>query len=976
MAGRVQIVALGAISDSLSIDPSFSFFTKRFSKYTNYATENFKISFAEGVHTGDFLEVPIPQKYGDILQDITLSFVADPNSIPGLIEGAASNLFPVDIFGISVIEYVELFVGDHKIDTITSDDIFIDRELNIPESYRSSVDVLHGKHFQGSSDREFLQEFYDGQYNVQGVDPFSTNEYRIQIPFYFHRRPAHGFPLCSIYDQELLLRIKLRPAIDVIFATQDKFNDTLWDPEANNRVTRQLELSNFKVNLNLVHLNTAERCMLQSRPLEILFEQHQRNTFLIEPESKTGNFKLDFKNCVKELFFIAKKTGKWTDEYISILNQLHQLDNYSPTQFRTLVTIKQNPVWGGVIGVALDALVGEADVDKRKADIDVIRLSIYWGNGAQITLLDALLTPSGDDQAYVTTLKQYIDTIPTQINVIHVNATADLLGIPGTIGTQRSDIIDRLLAIPSIWGSGQISSLNILKTSPLTNLEEELLILKLRVYLEATSYYLSGLDTLKPGKTVQISTINKLKEFLNAAKLYFDGLKTTVKTSLDGFPNETVAQRGARVTALLTKPVWNNEIYTLANSLTSLPPLTAGRDITIDKLNSYVQSVSDEIPSLKFRLSVLNEGVNKVLDNLGTKTAVERDPIILGILSLHEWTDIQIDYLNSLRIPSGNDEAFRVALKDSATGLDIMEGYSQFQQSQIIDGLLPENIWGVKYFTLLDLRDIPPGRTSPQPSHATVINGLTAYLDTLSTTTTSVLSDLTSLETAADANAHNTIVTNLLQQTNLDTIWGGYFVYLLDTLKDASLDGTTNATETANIILIKKYLDSAFLTASGNNNIQFLITQLTIQYPQTIFNKWVRAKKNVPLMYSKQKFLTLECDGAKILDKTTGSNMFLSASLPNLYHKRSPNFRNINMYSFALHPNELRPSGHLNFSTVKDGYVYVELEYDGGHGTFDFDDNYIDLFKINPIYFPKQFIIIAKSYNMMIIRDGRAQVQF
>jgi len=104
--------------------------------------------------------------------------------------------------------------------------------------------------------------------------------------------------------------------------------------------------------------------------------------------------------------------------------------------------------------------------------------------------------------------------------------------------------------------------------------------------------------------------------------------------------------------------------------------------------------------------------------------------------------------------------------------------------------------------------------------------------------------------------------------------------------------------------------------------------------------------------------------------------MFLSASLPNLYHKRSPNFRNINMYSFALHPDELRPSGHLNFSTVKDAYVSVELEYDGRHGTFDFDDNYISLFKIDPIYFPKQFIIIAKSYNMMIIRNGRAHIQF
>lgn len=981
MAGRVQIAALGALSDSLTIDPSFSFFTKRFSKYTNYATENFKISFPEGVHTGDFLEVPIPQKYGDILQDITLSFVADPNSIAGLIEGAASNLFPIDIFGISVIDYVELYVGDHKIDTITSDDIFIDRELNIPESYRSSVDVLHGKHFQGSSDREFLQEFYDGQYNIQGIDPFSTDEYRIQIPFYFHRRPAYGFPLCSIYDQELLLRIKLRPAIDVIFATQEKFNDTLWDPEANNRVTRQLELSNFKVNLNLVHLNTAERCMLQNRPLEILFEQHQRNSFLIEPESKTGDFKLDFKNCVKELFFVAKKTGNWTDGYISILNKLQQLDNYSPTQVRTLTTLKQIPLWGDVIGVALDSLVGEPDVAKRKAVIDVIFQSVSWGDTGQTSVLDALRTPSdgtpsgnNDEQTRITNLKKYIGTIPTKINDLQTLVDAELLNIPATSTVaQRNEQIDNILDNPDIWGSEQIGILNLLRTPGLP--QQEVLILGLRVYLGVASYYLPGLNTLKPGTTEQISTINKLKEFLDAAKLYFDGLKTTVKTSLDLFPNSTLAQRQARVAELLLNPVWKNEIYTLANSLTSLPPLAAGRANTINNLKSYVELVSRVIPTLKFRLNALNEGVNRVLDTLPTDDD-DRDPIILGLLSLREWTDNEIILLNSLRIQSGSDSAHIAALKASAGDQGIMSQYSQFQQSQVIDGLLSLNIWGADYFTLLDLRDIPPGRTSPQPSHATVINGLIAYLDTLSTTATSVLSDLGSLVDAADVAAHNTIVTNLLQQTNLDTIWGGYPVYLLDTLKDASLDATTNATETANIILIKKYLDNAFLTASVNNNIQFLITQLEVQYPAPIFNKWVRGKKNVPLMYSKQKFLTLECDGAKILDKTTGSNMFLSASLPNLYHKRSPNFRNINMYSFALHPDELRPSGHLNFSTVKDGYVHVELEYDGGHGTFDFDDNYIDLFKIDPIYFPKQFIIIAKSYNMMIIRNGRAHVRF
>tara|TARA_B110000305_G_C19269634_1_gene553775 strand:- start:480 stop:728 length:249 start_codon:yes stop_codon:yes gene_type:complete len=82
------------------------------------------------------------------------------------------------------------------------------------------------------------------------------------------------------------------------------------------------------------------------------------------------------------------------------------------------------------------------------------------------------------------------------------------------------------------------------------------------------------------------------------------------------------------------------------------------------------------------------------------------------------------------------------------------------------------------------------------------------------------------------------------------------------------------------------------------------------------------------------------------------------------------------MYSFALHPGELEPSGHMNFSAVKDARVTMNLEYDGSQGTFDFDDNFIEVLGIPQIDFPKQVIIIAKSYNMMIIRNGKAKVLF
>ena len=1253
MAGRVQIATSGELGDALSINPSFSFFTKRYSKHTNHASENYKISFPEGVYTDDFLDVPIPQKYGDILQNVTLSFSVDPSEM-------GQNFYPIDVFGISVIDYVELHVGEQIIDIVTADDIFIERELNTPESYRSSIDVLHGKHFQGSSDGEFLQEFHDGQYNTQGIDPFTTNEYRIQITFYFHGRPAHGFPLCAVYNQELSLRIKLRPAIDVIFVTQQKYEGvTLWDPTANNQVLQQIELKDFKVNLDLVHLNTTERCMLRSKPIDILFEQRQRNEFMIEPQSKIGTFNLDFKNCVKELFFIAKKTGKWSDEQISNLNELYDLDQYTDAQKERLTILKLIPVWGGIVTTALDSLVGEEDGDVRTAAINAMLQAIYWGETTPyVGNLEALKNPSINplfQTDYINALKGYIAGIPSQVITSQINATSNLNALIGNGSEiERINIIDNnLLTIQNLWGEEQEGILEDLKNPGLPLPQEDLLIFGLRAYLTTASYYLSGLSELKPGATDQVATVTKLIEFLDNTKTEFDIIKLGLKALLDSipgksvylrarivgallklgailwgepqrtqlgsllinpgnnqtlidtqlltiiglkayldgvytqssnsvgvqflnegmldvigdFPGTTLEERDARVEVLRGVPIWGDDIIKLVighvtNDATS-----------ISILSGYLTGILGAIPTLKLRLDALKDGIGGVLDTLPDLTEQQRDPIILGILGLHSWTATEFGLLNLLRTSSEqNTTNYILALKNSSTAPAIMTGYTQFDQNNVIDGIISLNLWGEAYYDLNDLRQISPGfigelnvistltnylnnlpdeinylvngvnytlnnlpstelertpiiesiklipiwggvqlntldnlktpsvdddlsyitqltgyisgiltvynnafsllepthtltvqdmdtlngytfwgqeqrdilqklgdivddepstteeyykrvlttymkglnfylqtvndglsytitnapvnvpdpvdrnilvellirfvgiwgddqltllnefRTPGSVNHTTAVNDITDYLDTLSST---IITLLGLLQTSG------TTSTQLTDSDDKKAAWGGYFYYLLEALKDPSI----NQTDEADIISkLTTYVNITSLSETRNNNLKFLISQLTVAYPESIFNKWVRAKKNVPLMYSKQKTTTLDCDGTQILYKTTGSNMFLSASLPNLYHKRSPNFRNINMYSFALYPDKLRPSGHLNFSTIKDARVTMELEYDGKHGTFDFDDNYIEVFGVEPIYFPKQVIIIAKSYNMMIIRNGEARI--
>jgi hypothetical protein len=641
MAGRVLIAATGELDDSLSANPSFSFFTKRYSKHTNFAAENFKLTFPEKIYTNDFLEVPIPQKYGDILRGVVLSFVADPTNVATL----GSNLYPVDVFGISVIEYVELFVGGHKIDTITGDDIFIDRELNVSESYRSSVNALHGNPFQGSGEPEFVQEFLDGQYNTRGINPFNTDEYRIHIPFYFHRRPGNGFPLCAIYDQELTLRIKLRPAIDVLFATQNKIGDaTLWDPEANNRVLDQLELSRFTVNLDLIHLDTAERCMLQNTPLRILFEQHQRNTFLIEPRSTTGTFRLDFTNCVKELFFIAKKFGHWTQEQIDILNRIHALDSLSSSQLNTINELRQSlysiSIWEEIIRIAISRLTGVTDLDARKNVVDVLRQTVVWGP-TQLTLLTGVEENTTDIAAATTALIQYLYTIPNLIVNTQTTVDTELGRLPSiTDQFERENIISSLLALQNVWGVDQIAILNSLIDPNVQ--DESLLIFQLRTFVAQLSYFLVDLSTLIPGSPEQLNVVNGLAGYLNDLTTQSDILKLGMIAVLNTLPDKTDAQRGTIVDGLIRigaeATIWGSPQLALLETLRN-----AFNDANIPTLVSYLNGLSGDVDQ-----TVRIIGINALLDEFPSAPEAERLELVTALRQFRVWRDDPIKLVNSL----------------------------------------------------------------------------------------------------------------------------------------------------------------------------------------------------------------------------------------------------------------------------------------------------------------------------------------
>jgi hypothetical protein len=76
------------------------------------------------------------------------------------------------------------------------------------------------------------------------------------------------------------------------------------------------------------------------------------------------------------------------------------------------------------------------------------------------------------------------------------------------------------------------------------------------------------------------------------------------------------------------------------------------------------------------------------------------------------------------------------------------------------------------------------------------------------------------------------------------------------------------------------------------------------------------------------------------------------------YKLLGDNNNNIYMYSFSLHPNDLQPSGCLNFSTIDNAYIQLNT------------NNFINY--QNPI----SIKVYASEYNLLRIFNGIAGLVF
>ena len=105
------------------------------------------------------------------------------------------------------------------------------------------------------------------------------------------------------------------------------------------------------------------------------------------------------------------------------------------------------------------------------------------------------------------------------------------------------------------------------------------------------------------------------------------------------------------------------------------------------------------------------------------------------------------------------------------------------------------------------------------------------------------------------------------------------------------------------------------------------------------------------------RHIELEFDGETILNEISGNMVHLRAIQPAKHHSRTTVYRRFYTYSFALEPENAQPSGHLNFSYVKNQIARV--------GLFDYPTNK-----------DKQLRVYAQSYNILRVENGICTLLF
>jgi hypothetical protein len=277
MAGRLNLAITGIQDQWLTGEPEFSYFLMNFKRHTKFSIESIETPFDGDVDYDATVECRIPKNKGDLIRSMMLKFTLPQPT------GTADSGYDIRYMksiGARIIEYADLYIGGQTIERITGDYIYMYDQI-----HNNKDDIDQTLYFLTGHDN-YIAVSYDWDYNVL-------------LPFYFFRHPSLAIPVCALTKQLVEVRIKFKKLEDVTI--QYKNSTDIRDPPSD------VSSSIKKVSLvtDFFFVTEDERNFLLTRPIEYVITQLQMSQFKFKPGESKKSGMLNFKNPVKEMFFLA-----------------------------------------------------------------------------------------------------------------------------------------------------------------------------------------------------------------------------------------------------------------------------------------------------------------------------------------------------------------------------------------------------------------------------------------------------------------------------------------------------------------------------------------------------------------------------------------------------------------------------------------------------------------------------------------------
>jgi hypothetical protein len=337
MAGRVQLQTSGPQDAFFTDNPEYTYFIKNFQKHTNFAPFFVDLDVDGEIEFGNTIKCTIPQYQGDLLK--TVSLKVELSAIDQNLKSEYDGFGYVESIGHAMIEYAELVIGGEVIQRVPSDFLAIYSDNYVTQTKQHNLAKLVGKPPLEFSGTPVVNN------SILGYLGYATSDtkYFIDIPFYFYNTPELAIPLCAISKQEVEIIIKLRDAKDCIYGKHTADQESYYTGESPKGLIKSI-----KLNTEMVSLDEEEKQKLSNQRIDYIITQIQESKNILPINATLDNYidvthRLQFKNPIKELFFIVQRLRKVLDgHFVSNFDydSIFQLYNSEYTNYEHLKSLE------------------------------------------------------------------------------------------------------------------------------------------------------------------------------------------------------------------------------------------------------------------------------------------------------------------------------------------------------------------------------------------------------------------------------------------------------------------------------------------------------------------------------------------------------------------------------------------------------------------------------------------------------------